>query len=160
MKLMVTGYGRHGKDTFCELSGLPFESSSHVCAEHVVFPVLAPKYGYKTLDECYADRINHRKEWFELIKAYNTPDLSRLSRKIFETSDIYCGIRNRDEFVVARAEGVFDLSIWVDASLRLPPESSASMTVSKEDCDIIITNNGTLEQFATKVRRLITALEH
>lgn len=158
MKLMVMGYARHGKDTFCDFSGLKFESSSMFCAEKVILPVLGPKYGYKNALQCYIDRDNHRPEWHELIYQYNQPDLTRLSREIFAENDIYCGIRKREEFLAAREAGLFDLAIWVDASERLPPESAESINVSKNDADIIIENNLGLMDFAMRVRTLMTAL--
>jgi hypothetical protein len=95
MKLVICGHGRHGKDTvgeiIRELTGMTFRSSSDICCEHAVFPTLSKKYGYKTLEECYADRINHRKEWFDLIVEYNTPDLAKLGRIILTNYDMYVG---------------------------------------------------------------------
>ncbi|MDR9452136.1 MAG: hypothetical protein RI637_13080, partial [Acidimicrobiia bacterium] len=139
------GYGRHGKDTVAEILtnyGYTFVSSSWAAAEHAVFPVLGPKYGYESVEECFNDRANHRREWYELIKAYNTPDLARLARQIYSEADIYVGIRDRDEFYDAKNEGLFDYAIWVDASHRLPVESTDSCTVNQQDADIVIDNNG------------------
>ena len=63
-KLLVIGYGRHGKDTvseiLCREMDLNYQSSSEFCAGHVMFPTLSKKYGYKDVDECYNDRHNHR----------------------------------------------------------------------------------------------------
>ncbi|WP_444891767.1 hypothetical protein ACJJIE_00205 (plasmid) [Microbulbifer sp. TRSA001] len=159
MKLMVMGYGRHGKDTFCELSGMSFESSSMFAAERAVFPVLAPLYGYESLEQCYADRAHHRAEWYQLIEEYNTPDKTRLSREIFGGVEIYCGIRCEQEFLAVREAGLFDLAIWVDASERLPKEPSDSISVRPEHADIVISNNGTLAEFKVKVARLVLALK-
>lgn len=150
MKLLITGYARHGKDTVCEIlrsrCDLKFMSSSFFVAERAVRPYLAERgITYATLDECYADRVNHRAHWFDAIVAYNTPDLGRLGRELFETNDIYCGLRNIDEFEVLQAEKAFDLAIWVDASQRLPPEDISSMTIEPDDCDLLLDNNGTLD---------------
>ena len=53
-KLLVIGYGRHGKDTvseiLCREMGLNYQSSSEFCAGHVMFPTLSKKYGYKDVD--------------------------------------------------------------------------------------------------------------
>lgn len=149
MKILLIGHARHGKDTVSEmlvdLMGLTFRSSSDFVNERAVFPVLAPKYGYKTLDECYQDRVNHRQEWYELIRDYNGDDPALLGRELFEECDIYCGLRHREEFEAMKAEDLYDVCVWVDAGNRLPPESLDSMTLTMEDADVVVDNNGSLE---------------
>src|SRR5210317_2676820 len=99
MKLLIVGHGRHGKDTvaeyLCKKYHLEFQSSSMHCAERVVFPTLKDMYNYQTIQECFQDRSNHRREWYELISDYCRDDLARIGREIFEVSDIYCGLRNK-----------------------------------------------------------------
>jgi dephospho-CoA kinase len=157
MKLCIIGYGRHGKDTCAEIitnkTGLKSLSSSMFCSEKIVFPKLKNLYGYINPEDCFNDRSNHRKEWYELIKDYCKNDLTRLTREIIENSDIYIGIRDIHEFKASKH--LFDLVIWVDASERLVPESVDSCTVTKDCADIIIENNGTFEEFYGKVTRLI-----
>ena len=154
-KLMICGYGRHGKDTVCEMmEPWSFMSSSIFVAEVAVYPELKELYGYTSVLECYEDRHNHRQEWHELIKAYNLNDRARLARELYAAYDIYCGIRCREEFAVAKAKGLFVLSVWIDASERLPPESTDSCTVTKDMCDIVLENNGTLQELEEKVSRL------
>ena len=161
-RLLVMGYARHGKDTVCELLrdyyGFCFTSSSRFCAERVVFPALQKRYSaqtmfekpefpiYETAQECFDDRANHRKLWYDLLTAYNTPDLARLGREIFECHDIYCGIRNAREFHALRNAGVFDVAIWVDASGRgMPAEGKDSCTVEPWMADFVLDNSGSLE---------------
>jgi hypothetical protein len=154
-KLMVCGHGRHGKDTFCELmEPWKFMSSSLFVAEAAVYPTLWSKHGYTSLEACYADRHNHRDEWHNLIRDYNEHDRARLARELYKQYDIYCGIRWHEEFLAAQAEGLFKLSIWIDASKRLPAEGTDSNTILPEHCDLIIENNGTLAEFTAKVHRL------
>lgn len=156
MKLMIVGHGRHGKDTMCEILskiGYSFESSSHF-ASKFIYKELKHKYFYDSPEECYDDRHNHRSEWYDLISAFNADDPARMSRLIFEEYDIYCGNRNKVEFNLAKEQGLFDLSVWVDASKRLPPEDSSSNTITPDMCDIIINNNGTLEEFERRVLKL------
>ena len=158
-KLMVCGYGRHGKDSVCEMmEPWKFVSSSMFVAEAAVYPWLKTMYNYESLEQCYADRHNHRAEWHRLISAYNNKDLPRLARELYEEYDIYCGLRCALEFAAAQDEGLFVLSIWVDASERLPPEDTNSCTITKRMCDIVIENNETLEQLEKKVNRLKTCL--
>jgi dephospho-CoA kinase len=161
-KLVVTGHARHGKDTVCQLlkeeHGFTFESSSYVALFSVIYRALKPKYKYKSHEECYKDRVNHREEWFELIKAYNTPDLAKLGREIFNNYDIYCGLRNMAELEAMIAEGIVDCIVWVDASERLEPEPSTSITITKSDCDFVVSNNGSLEDLKVEVQKLVEKL--
>ena len=155
MKILLIGHARHGKDSVAEILqymlGLTFRSSSEFANESVIFPALAPKYGYTTLDECYQDRINHRKEWYELIRDYNGDDPARLGRELFEENDIYCGLRHREEFEAIKAESLYDVCVWVDASERLPPESSDSMSLTMEDANVIIHNNESLTKLQAEM---------
>lgn len=155
MKLLIIGHARHGKDTVSELLvdvlGLKFRSSSDFANERAVYPVLAPKHGYTSLEECYQDRVNHRREWYNLIRSYNGDDPSRLAREVMQENDIYCGMRHREEFEACRREGVFDHVIWVDASERLPQESADSMSLTIDDADIVVDNNGSFEDLKAAI---------
>ena len=154
-RIMVMGYGRHGKDTvsemLCELRGLKYVSSSLFCAENVVMPVFNGKYD--SAQECYDDRHNHRTTWFEAIRDYNRADPTRLGRAIFEEKDIYCGIRNKTEFQALKNARLLDHSIWVDASDRHPAESTASCSVEPWMADFVIDNNGSEADLARNVKQ-------
>lgn len=154
--IIVTGYADHGKDTVSEMLGLPYESSSRIALKVFLLQVLRDKYGlnYESAEEAYQDRDNHREIWYQEIEAYNTPNLSRLIAEVFRENDVYCGLRSRDQLMEARRRRLVDLVIWVDASRRKPPESYKSITISKDDCDLIIDNNGTKEQLKARVAAL------
>lgn len=156
MKFMIIG---HGKDTVCELMkemfGMSFTSSSWFACELFIYSLLKDSHGYNTIEECFNDRVNHRETWHTLIKEFNTIDRAKLARLIFEENDIYCGLRDRDEFLDAKAEGLFDYAIWVDASKRLPPESAASCTVTKADSDYILRNNGPESELRANLQNLM-----
>ncbi len=162
VKLFVLGHGRHGKDTVAEMilerTGLTFNSSSYHVCERLIWPACQAIGRYASIEECYADRHNRRAEWYDHITMYNTPDRARLSREIFAEHDIYVGIRNRDEFV--EAKNVSALAIWVDASKRKPPEPASSMTILREDADIVIDNNGDLDALKRNLEPVIEMLEH
>lgn len=162
MRLMVVGYARHGKDTVCEmlrtLYQYSFQSSSMFCAELFIYETLKNKYGYTSLEQCFEDRHNHRQEWYELIRAFNRPDASRLGRALYERYDIYCGLRNKAEFHALRNSGSFDYSIWVDRSDHLPPEPSTSISIEPWMTDYTIDNNGSLEELRLNVTTLMTQL--
>ena len=159
MKLMILGYARHGKDTVADILvktfGMRKKDSSQFAGKQVMMPYFASKgINYASWDECYADRVNHRQEWFEQIKAYNTPDEARLAREIYAVSDIYVGIRRAEEFDAIKKEGLFDYSIWVDRSDFEKPESATSNTMSIDMADYVLDNNGTLKQLVTRTCNL------
>lgn len=143
--LYIIGNARHGKDTAAEilaaLHGLKFCSSSEFMNERVVFEALAPKYGYKTVQECFDDRHDKRAEWFEIISAKN-PNGTELSKLLFAEYDIYVGLRNKREMdAVDKDPSINNLTVWIDASKRKPQESAKSMTVPISSAHIIVENN-------------------
>jgi predicted HAD superfamily Cof-like phosphohydrolase len=181
-KILVLGYGRHGKDTVSGILskryGLTFTSSSEFCAEHVVLPyfrqsfklwsasqgpmrkeMLAPPT-YRTWQECYADRHSHRAEWYQAIKAFNSPDASALGKAIFSRFDIYCGLRSDAEFFAVRDAGLYDLCLWVDRSEHLPPESEESCTVKPGMADVILDNNGSFDHLQEGIMAIMRDTFH
>ena len=159
LKLLVIGHGRHGKDTVCEILrdqyGYSFESSSQFCSKLFIFNQLREKYGYDSEEQCYADRHNHRTEWYDAICSYNVPDASRLGREIFAIHDIYCGLRNKREYFAMKNTGVFDYAIWVDRSDHLPSEPKSSMSLEQWMADYTIDNNGTLDELQFNIAQLM-----
>lgn len=163
LKLLIIGHGRHGKDTVSEILrdryGYSFESSSQFCSKLFIYDMLRDKYGYLSEAECYADRHNHRQEWYEAICAYNVPDASRLGRAIFAEHDIYCGLRNKREFFAMKNTGVFDYAVWVDRSDHLSPEPKTSMSLEQWMADYTIDNNGSLEELEFNVAQLMEHID-
>ena len=161
-KLLVIGHGRHGKDTVCEILrdkyGYSFESSSKFCSKRFIYDMLKKKYNYNDEEECYADRHNHRAEWYNAICDYNQPDAVKLGSDIFHEHDIYCGLRNKREYFAMRNTGVFDYAIWVDRSDYLPPESEESMSLKPWMADYHIDNNGTLNDLEFWIQDLMSYL--
>lgn len=149
---------RHGKDTVAELLkeyyDISYISSSQACLEIFIYDILKNKYGYKTPEECFNDRVNHRDEWYKLICDYNNEDKSRLAKEIIKNYNTYVGMRDPSEFKECVKQNLFNLIIWVDASERLPEENTSSFNINKKHADIIIDNNGTLEELKEKIKRI------
>lgn len=154
-KLLIVGSMRHGKDTFAEILrdkfGYKFESSSEAASRIFIYDKLKDKYGYKTPDECFKDRVNHRAEWYDMICEYNKGNRARLATEILKEADCYVGMRDVEEINECMRQELFDIIIWVDASERLPNEPSDSFNIDKSVAHLIVTNNGTLEEFEKKV---------
>lgn len=155
-KFLIIGSGRHGKDTVAEYlsskAGLRFASSSYTANSVCVYPILKVKYGYKSEDECFLDRSNHRVEWKNLICDYNKEDKTRLTREILGRNEIYVGMRDDQELRESR--NLFDLIIWVDASDRVK-EKDPSLGIKKEEADLIIENNESLFGLEKRLDNLI-----
>lgn len=162
MNIFIIGHKRHGKDTVAEIMleehGFSYQASSWVCAERFMFDLLKDEMGYESVMDAFLDRGKHRKRWFDEIHRFNQHDHARLSKLIFDTNDIYCGIRNRKEFEAAKRDIPNVFAIWVDASKRLPRESLESMELCESDADFVIDNNGSLEALKAQCRFLANRL--
>lgn len=185
-RIIVMGHGRHGKDTVCELlresHDLRFTSSSLFCAQTVIpeavetawqehydaeleegkgqtLPQGIPHVQWDA-ETHFANRHDHRAFWFEAIAAFNEPDPTRLARAIFEENDVYCGLRRQEELNAIKSSEDFEdvVTVWVDASDRLPPEDESSCTVGPCMCDYKIDNNGSLGGLTTQVEELMNVL--
>lgn len=160
-KLLILGHARHGKDTVGDWfvkKGYTFVSSSRFVGEKVVYPYFLEREGlkpgpcasdrwptFRDFEHCFETRHEWRSVWYDAIAAYNRPDRSRLGRELFAEYDMYVGLRNYHELEALRLHKAFDLCIWVDASERVEPEPSSSCTVTPAQADVIIDNNGTLD---------------
>jgi hypothetical protein len=157
-KLLVISSARWGKDSFGEILrdnfGFTFTSSSQAAADIFIYDRLKDKYGYSTPEECFIDRMNRRAEWHQLICEYNIDDKAKLAKEILKKSDMYIGMRDKEEIKECIKQGLFDLIVWVDASKRLPEEDSSSFNIDINCADIIISNNGTYDEFKDRVLRL------
>lgn len=162
LKFIICGYAQHGKDTVAEmltdLYYMSYKSSSQAACEIFLFDRLAEKYGYSSIEECYNDRVNHRKEWYDEIVKFNTPDLTALGTEIFKQYDIYCGLRNIEELKALKDK--FDpIILWVDAEKRKGiTETKDSITITGEDCDYVIDNNSTIDNLMIILVDLVSFL--
>jgi hypothetical protein len=162
MNLIIAGCNGYGKDTVCMmLEGMgdwTTASSSWIACQAFLFEQLKDKYGYATPEECHADRVNHRQEWYEAIRDFNKHDRAALAKHIFSKVNIYNGIRDLEELDAIRAAGLVDLVIWVDRSLVKSPEPITSMNVNHTHCDIILDNNGDEEHLRRSLFTLLNLL--
>tara|TARA_R110000851_G_scaffold41082_11_gene103359 strand:- start:2119 stop:2601 length:483 start_codon:yes stop_codon:yes gene_type:complete len=156
-QLMLIGDARHGKDTVAEMLrdsyGFRFIPASWTFAEMYMREMLM----YDTTQQCFDDRVNHRKLWGDHIESYNTPDAAALAKMVMGAgSDVYVGTRRRREFNGAKS--LFDHIVWVDRSDHLPKEPPESMELVIDDADIVIDNNGSLEDLSVNVKRFVSEI--
>lgn len=162
MGILLIGHGQHGKDTaagyFKELFGYKFESSSIAASRIFLFDILKEKYGYKDEMECFEDRINHRKEWHDLICEYNKDDKARLAKEILKDSHLYVGMRSDEECKECLKQGLFSWVIGI-YDYRKPLEGTGSFDINIwERSDIIIPNSSTPEDLKERIRKLAHSL--
>ena len=154
MKFLILGFAQSGKDTFAdyvvEEYALKFKSASMLMAEKIIIPKFPGRYS--SVSECYADRVNHRSVWAKLLEEYIEDDKTRFIREVFDESEIYCGLRSPTELLTAKKENLFDLSIWIDRDMCFEDKSSCGLT--KHYADIIIENNGSLQDLYDKADAL------
>ena len=154
-KIMLIGHGRHGKDTVAELlrdnHGYKLLPASWTFAEEFMREYM----GYATTQECFDDRVNYRDLWGDKIADYNTPNPAALATRVMQESDLYVGCRRMREFYAAAP--MFDHVVWVDRGMHLPAEPVSSMELGSVDADIIIDNNGTLDDLKAEVSAVVKA---
>lgn len=158
--ILVLGHGGHGKGELCklltELYGAECLSSSEAALPHI-FPALQAALSYTTQpypsDLAEAHELRHlcRDVWKELIALYNTPDKTTLAREVLSRADVYDGMRCVKEFEASRH--LFDYIVWVDASARVPTVDP-TLTISRDVADLVIDNNGTLDDLRGAAVRL------
>ena len=163
-KILIIGDAQHGKDAFadmiCKEYGYSKESSSMASLKIFLRKILETKYNlsYGSIEEAFEDRKNHRTKWFEEISLYNKDDKTRLAKEILKTNNIYVGMRCEQEIEQCKKDGVFDIVIGlVDYRKPSEPKASNSIDIFK-NANIIVCNNGTLEDLEKTVVELKSIL--
>ena len=164
MKILICAKARAGKDSIAEMLqkhfNYSFKSSSIAASEIFLYDALKEKYGYNTPEECFEDRVNHRAEWFELIKEYNKDDPTRLAKEILKDNEIYVGMRSNKEVEACISEGLFDLIIGV-YNPNVEKEDSTSFDIDMwKHSDFVIPNTGTLADLEKKVVKVFSKIIH
>lgn len=158
IKICVMGWGRHGKDTFSEMLGLPYKSSSEYVNELCVWRGWG-EYLYDSPQACFDDRASYRTVWHQRLSHFNTPDKANLVRTVMKGNQIYCGLRCREELKASHDEGLFDITFWVDRSEFLPAEDFASNNITSDMCDMVISNNHTEESMKLQADTIIEMIK-
>lgn len=157
-KICLIGHARHGKDTVAEMMGKHFGfkhmSSSQAASDIFLYEALKDRYGYRTPIECFEDRVNHRKEWFDMICEYNQSNPGRLASEIMQVANVYTGMRSKREIDACLANGIFDLVIGVFNPLaKLENFTSFDIDIWR-DSHFVIPNSGSLEDLEQKILAL------
>lgn len=143
--LAICGLGRHGKGTaaryLADHYGFTYQQSTSEAAAEIVFHALRDRYGYETVEQCWQDRAAHRDEWALVIDDHNRDDPAALYRAMVQHGNtILEGIRRRDELVACVERGLANLTIWIDAGLRVGT-GDVTCEIQPGDCDVVVDNN-------------------
>lgn len=158
MKILIIGHGRHGKGTVCEYLkpfGFTSCSSSFMAGKEYVYPEYL-RGKYLSFEHAYEERgkdSDMRAFWASKISEYNSPDKTRLARKILESFDIYDGMRKLDEFVPCMLQKLFDVVIYVEAMDRVK-YVDPTFDIPKKYATFIIDNNYSQASLKRKVQEI------
>lgn len=161
-KLMITGHANHGKDLVCKylrrIYGFKYSTSKYA-VDKFIFDELSEKFNASSKKEFMEIKNSSnelRAAMFNSISEYNKQDPHKLFNEIMSLCNIYCGARRKIEV----NWDMIDLSIWVDASERLPAEPSASMTLKPSDCDIVLNNNTSKEDLYRRIDWIMNGINN
>jgi hypothetical protein len=142
-RVLVVGHSGAGKDTACEylarVTHLRFAGTTRrYLARHVATRLGVP------LEQAYRCRHANRNLWHRLGNEIRRRDPGLLVRESLEHADITGGVRGIEEVRACRREHLVDLVVWIDND-RVP--RGPSVTFDERDCDAVVANHGSLEEF-------------
>jgi len=159
-RVVFVGLGRAGKDTACdELSRATGWKNAGTTSVYLTLFV-ATRTGTNPV-LAYNNRHRNRGTWRRLGDEMRRDDPARLVRDALAVGPITGGCRARVEIQAVRRESLADLIVWIDAEERLKREGAeidGTVEFGPEEADVIVTNNGTEEEFRAKIQRLGAAL--
>ena len=154
-RILIVGYGRAGKDEsglmLSAITKLPYAGSTSWSAKELVAKRLRihPQVAWEA-------RHQRREEWKAICDDLRKHDQTKLIRLALESVNdekssgllagwggIVTGCRDKVELSAAKEEGIFDSILWID---RLGTPVDPTVTFTKDDCDEVIHNDGSLLQ--------------
>src|SRR3954452_19006062 len=147
---MVVGHSGAGKDTACrflaEVTHLRFAGTTSDClARHV-----AARLGV-SVQEAYRSRHANRNLWHKVGNELRRLDPGLLARESLQHAEITGGVRGIEEIQACRRGHLVALIVWVDND-RV--RRGSTVTFGPGDCDVVVPNHGSLEEFHGRLLRL------
>lgn len=144
------GMGRAGKDLGAEWLGTNYCVQYGGSLSQIVCPLVAVSLDLSE-EECFAQRHQDRDYWYRWCNHLRAQDPTLLARMLLAQADIVVGIRAAIELEACVAEGVIDLSLWVD-NPRVDPDPTVEY--GPADCQLTVVNAGTKVLYFDKLRAL------
>lgn len=143
MKILFCGYGRSGKDhgamVLAKITGLRYAGSFSWAA----LTYMSHRLGVHPC-QAWEQRHQNREIWKRELDHLRELDQCFLAREVLKTGDIAAGLRDKKEIDAVRAAKLFNHIIWID---RPGTPVDNTVTYGPADCDDIIWNDGTLEDY-------------
>ena len=147
---MIVGRSRAGKDTACEylarVTHLRFAGTTSLYLAKYV----AARLGISE-QEAYGTRHLNRNLWHRVGREVRRQDPGLLIRESLLHAEIVGEVRDSEEIVACKQEKLVDLIAWIDND-RVPKDSTVRF--AERDCDIVVPNHGSLEEFHRRLLRL------
>ena len=91
-----------------------------------------------------------RMLWFHTGNEVRSSDPALLAKMAFENGDVSGGVRGLPEIEAIRRDRVADMIVWVERDVPTDP----TMEFGREYADVVIENNGTIEDLRVRVTAL------
>jgi len=144
-KILFCGYGRAGKDEAAIYLGFITKLRYAGSFSWAGLPHMA-----RVLDkhpcQAWEERHRDRQFWKDELDKLRLTDQCYLARLVVRSGDIGAGLRDIKEINAVKAEKLFDRIVWID---RPGNAVDPTVTFGPEDCDEVIVNDGTLDQYHT-----------
>jgi hypothetical protein len=119
-------------------------TTSHYLARYV-----AARLGVSEV-QAYRSRHANRNLWHRVGNEIRRRDPGLLVRESLEHAEITGGVRGIEEIQACRQERLVDLIVWIGND-RAP--RSSTVTFDERDCDVVVANHGSLEEFHAQLER-------
>jgi hypothetical protein len=144
----VVGHGQAGKDTFAQYLAQygPWRVGRSTSA--AAAPLIARIYD-EDVETLFERRREHRQYWYEFCCELRESDPALLSKMVASTGDIVIGLRDSEELEATRRDRVTKCIFWVE---RPDVDSDPTTKVTREQCDLIVVNSGSMDELREKAR--------
>lgn len=162
MNVLIIGYSKCGKSLAGDLiarwpGGLV---SISISTSDILFEQYASHANISNA-ELRENKDKYRHQLWEFGRKLQADDPLCLVRQALamafcgdDAVNVVTGVRNRDEMVAIRAAKMFDLIIWIN---RNGCEPNSTDCLKPSDADIVIDNNGTIEELQRALQLAISS---
>lgn len=152
-KIIFVGAGRSGKDEACKYLAKITPLRNAGTTSLYLAKYVAERLGV-TEAEAYARRHESdemRTLWYNIGNEIREGDPLKLLKEALAFGELTGGLRDVAEVRAARESGVADLIVWI-SNRRVAPDPT--MTFGSEECDIVVENHWSLEEYHKRLERL------
>ncbi len=150
MKILVLGNRYSGKSTVAGvLSDLIKSRGGYIDTSTIIIQQFAAANNLSP-GEIAQNKESYRDDLFNYARSIQEEDPAYFVDQALGTSDIVCGVRNKDE--VEATKHKFDLTLWIDRSTA---ERSSTEMVGPEDADVVVDNDGTISQLRFQLEEIL-----